>query len=187
MAEWQHGKLKLRGGHTWKAAPGCNVFVADRGAVRFDFPQDWIIVPDPDSIKIYDKKPPGDDCVLAVSYLRLPPINWEGLPLASLVEVAIKGDKRPTYEYGRIRELRKGAMEIAWREMCFVDPVGKRDARSRLCLARGSQIQAMITFDFWADDAKRCGPVWDTVLQTLRLGESIPDPTRGPGKSKDEE
>lgn len=182
MAEWREGKLKLREDHTWKATPGCNVFVADRGAVRFDYPRDWIIRPDPDSIKIYDKTPPADDCVLAVSYMRLPPIDWEGLPLARLVEEADKCERRPIYEYGQIREQRKGAMEIAWREMCFVDPAGKRDARSRLCLAREGQIQAMITFDFWADDDRRCIPVWDTVLATLRLAEHIADPTQGPEK-----
>ncbi|MGD0092707.1 MAG: hypothetical protein ABSE73_22580 [Planctomycetota bacterium] len=96
------------------------------------------------------------------------------------VKVAAKGDKRPIYEMGGIHERRKGAMAIAWREMCFVDPVGKRDARSRLCLARENCIQAMITFEFWADEAKRCTPVWDRVLETLRLGEIIADPRRGP-------
>jgi hypothetical protein len=179
-AEEHRDELTLRGDHTWRAAPGCRIFVADRGAVRFDFPQDWVVIPDSDSIKLYDKAPPNDDCVLAVSYMRLPPMDWEGLPLASLVEAANKGDKRPIYEYGRIREQRKGALAIAWREMCFVDPAGKRDARSRFCLAREGQIQAMITFEFWADNAKKCSQVWDKVLETLRLGEKIEDPTRGP-------
>jgi len=179
--EWKQGNLKLRDSHTWKAAPGCSIFVADRGAVRFDYPLGWIIRPDSDSIKLHDKVPPEDDCTLAVSYIRLPPINWEGLPLAKLVEEAHKCDKRPVYEYGQMRERRKGALEIAWREVCFVDPAGKRDARSRFCLARGNQIQAMITFEFWADQAKECSRVWDTVLETLQLGDTISDPTRGPG------
>jgi hypothetical protein len=61
---------------------GCNVFVADRGAVKFDFPREWVIAPGDDSINLHDKAPPDDDCVLAVSYLRLPPIDWSGLPLA---------------------------------------------------------------------------------------------------------
>src|SRR5438876_933263 len=95
---WQKETRKLRDRHYWTAQPGCKVFVADRGAVRFDFPQEWVIVPGSDSINLYDKAPPDDDCVLAVSYLRLPPIDWSGLPLATLVEQTTKDDTRPIYE-----------------------------------------------------------------------------------------
>jgi hypothetical protein len=97
---WQKKTRKLRDRHYWTAQPGCNVFVADRGAVRFDFPQEWVIVPGSDSINLHDKPPPDDDCVLAVSYLRLPPVDWSGLPLASLVEQTTKDDTRPVYERG---------------------------------------------------------------------------------------
>src|SRR5215210_1801244 len=78
MSKWQKRTLKLRDDHTWSGRPGCRVFVADRGAVRFDFPQDWIVIPQADSIRFHDKQPPDDDCVLGVSYLRLPPIDWSG-------------------------------------------------------------------------------------------------------------
>jgi hypothetical protein len=101
-------EIKLRRKHTWKATPGCRIFVADRGAVRFDIPQDWVVVPDSDCIKLHDKAPPDDDCVLAVSYMRLPPIDWSELRLASLVEVANEGDTRPIYDFGAIQERRKG-------------------------------------------------------------------------------
>ena len=180
MAEWDREDLELRANHAWTSAPGCRIFVADKGAIRFDFPQDWVVIPDSDSIKFYDKQPPDDDCVLAVSYMQLPPIDWEGLSLASLVEVANNGDERPIYDFGPIKEFRKGAMAIAWREMSFVDPTANRETRSRLCIARERRIQALITFEFWADDAESSGHVWDTVLETLQLGDTIADPTKGP-------
>jgi hypothetical protein len=180
MVDWDREDLKLRKGHSWRAAPGCRIFVADRGAVRFDFPQDWVVVPESDCIKLHDKAPPDDDCTLAVSYMRLPPIDWAGLPVASLVETANEGDERPIYDFGPIHERRKGLMAIAWREMRFIDPNGNREARSRLCLAREGRIQALITFEFWADDEEPSNKVWETVLETLQLGESISDPTGGP-------
>jgi hypothetical protein len=176
---WQQETMKLRDRHYWTAQPGCKVFVADRGAVRFDFPQEWVIVPGSDSINLHDKAPPDDDCVLAVSYLRLPPIDWSGLPLATLVEQTTKDDHRPIYEQGEIVELRRGDLEIAWRDMRFIDPGEKREALSRFCLARQRRVQALITFDFWETDAKRCQAVWDIVLKTLELDEYIQDPTVG--------
>jgi len=179
MGQWKRERKKLRERHYWTAQPDCKVFVADRGAVRFDFPQDWVILPDSDSIKLHDKPPPDDDCVLAVSYMRLPPIDWSGLPLATLVEQASRGDSRPIYEWGEISELRRGDLEIAWRDKRFIDPVGKREARSRFCLGRRGRIQALITFDFWETDAERCQRAWEIVLKSLELDEFIQDPTVG--------
>ena len=180
IADWDKEELKLRNNHTWKATPGCRTFVADKGAVRFDFPDDWVVIPDNDSIKFYDKTPPDDDSCMAVSYLRLPPADWESLSLASLVESATAGDTRPISDFGPIHEERKGALTIAWREMRFVDPSQQRECFSRLCLAREGRIQALITFEFWVDDAERGGQAWTAVLGNLQLGEWFDDPTHGP-------
>jgi len=176
---WRQETKKLRDRHYWTAQAGCKVFVADWGAVRFDCPQEWVIVPGSDSINLHDKAPPDDDCVLAVSYLRLPPIDWSGLPLASLVEQTTKDDTRPVYQRGEIIELRRGDLEIAWREMRFIDPTEHREAVSRFCLARQRRVQALITFDFWESDAQRRQTVWDIVLKTLELDDYIQDPTVG--------
>lgn len=180
MAEWEKAELSLHSRHGWRARPGCKIFVADRGAVRFDYPQDWIVIPDEDSVKLYDKEPPSADSRLAVSYLRLPQIDWGGLELAALVEAGMRGDERPIHTWGRTRETQRGDLELAWREVGFVDPVENREARSRMCIARRSNLQCLITFDFWAADLERCEAVWGTVLETLELGEYIADPSRGP-------
>jgi len=180
MSDWNREDLKLQKKHNWKATPGCRIFVADKGAVRFDFPQDWVVIPDEDSIKFYDKQPPDDDCCLAVSYMRLPPGDWDSLPLSSLVEAATTGDTRPIDNFGPIKEERRGMMTIAWREMRFIDPAQHRDCFSRLALAREGRIQALLTFEYWADDALRGRRVWKTVLGNLQLGDWIDDPTRGP-------
>jgi hypothetical protein len=90
--QWKKQTLKLKSNHSWKASAGYRVFVMDRGAVRFNIPQNWIIEPESDCIAFYDKKPPDDNCKLAVSYLGLPDVNWSDLPLTLLIESIIKGD-----------------------------------------------------------------------------------------------
>ena len=173
-------ELRLRPTHGWRARPGCKIFVADRGAVRFDYPTDWVVSPDDDSVKLYDKEPPDDDSRLAVSYLRLPPLDWSGLPVAALVEAGMRGDERPIDTWGPMTESRRGDLELAWREVHYRDSAEKREARSRMCIARRSTLQCLITFDFWASDLEQCDAAWNTVLETLELGEFIADPTRGP-------
>lgn len=179
MADWERKESTLRPWHGWRAKPGCKIFVADRGAVRFDSPQDWVVVPDEHSVKLYDKQPPDDDSRLEISYQRLPPIDWSGLPIAALVEAAMRGGKRPIDTWGPIRETRRGDLQLAWREVTFVDPVETRQARSRMCIARRSILQCLITFDFWETDLERCELAWDTALETLQLGDFIIDSTGG--------
>jgi hypothetical protein len=36
------------------------------------------------------------------------------------------------------------------------------------------------SFASWAAHLEPCASAWNTVLETLELGESIADPTRGP-------
>jgi hypothetical protein len=50
-----------------------------------------------------------------------------------------------------------------------------------LCLARDVSVYALITSEFWLDEVAAFAPVWDHVLETLRLGELILDPTVGEG------
>src|SRR5947208_10282464 len=38
MADWLKEELTLQEDHTWRARPGCKIFVADRGALRLDYP-----------------------------------------------------------------------------------------------------------------------------------------------------
>ena len=179
MPKWNKQTLKLKKNHTWTAKEGYRIFVADQGAVRFDIPQDWVVIPDPDSIKFHDRQPPDDDCTLAFSYMRLPPIDWSGLPLSQLVQQVVDGDTRGVTFQGKMHTVERPDLEIAWTEVIFIDPNERRQARSRILLGRGSNIQPLITFDFWEEDAARLGTVWDEVIRSLELGMKIEDPTRG--------
>lgn len=179
MAEWIKEELKLKKNHSWKAPSGYRIFVADRGAVRFHIPQRWIIEPDSDSTKFYDKQPPDDNCRLACSYIRLPPIDWSGLALSELIRVATEGDERELTIRGELTHQKREELEIAWADFSFIDPVEKRQAYTRVCIGRGSNIQTLITLDYWAEDGARLAPVWREVVRSLQLGRYISDPTVG--------
>ena len=175
--------LRLKENHGWRSKPGYQIFVAERGAVRFDFPQGWVIKPEAGPIKLHDREPPDDTCVLQMSLFRTPPgIDWTELPLAPLLAGAMKDDPDDgdVIERGEIQHVKRSDLEYAWRETRHTDPNEHREARSRSCLARGSDIHVLLTLDFWPEDAERLEPVWNEVLRSLRLGQYVADPTVGP-------
>ena len=181
MAKWDQHTLKLSGPHGWHARPGFKIFVADRGAVRFDFPDDWLVIPDENgTIKFHDKQPPDDDCTLAMTVMYLPLGDWSGLALPTLLDQVVAGDGRAITDRGPVHPGTRTDLDLAWTEIRFRDATqGDRPARSRICLARAENIQPLITFDFWEDDSARFGPAWDEVLRSLRVAEPILDPTLG--------
>ena len=180
MAKWSKKEFRLRENHRWKAKPGYKIFVADRGAVRFDYPADWVVLPGEDSIKLYDRQPPDDNCLLQVSVMYLPvAIDWSDLPMTYLLGEALKADERGTLSRGPVHHVRRPELELAWTEFRFFSTNEQREACSRACLARGAGIQPFITLDFWPEDTERLDPVWNEVLRSRRLDEYVKDPTRG--------
>ena len=181
MARSNSRLMKLRDDHGWRCKPGNAVFVANRGAVRFDYPKSWTIQPaDGGAIAFYDEPPPADDCRLQLSVIQLPPgIDMSGLPLEEMLIDAI-GRPEPGHEQTPLETVHRGAVELTWTETHYIDQGEQRPARSRNALGRAGGVHCILTFDFWEDDASRLLPVWDEVLRTLRIGEYIADPTRGP-------
>ncbi len=179
MSNWEKKTLRFKPNHSWKAKPGYNIFLADRGAVRFHVPPDWHLEPNKNSTRFFDHAPPKDNCRLECSYLRIPEIDWSGLPLSELFAVAFKDDKRQLTMNGAIVQPTREDLELAWAEYTFDDPHEQRPAFTRVCIARGSGIQTLITLDFWPEDADRLAPIWDEVMRTVELGKYVADPTKG--------
>lgn len=177
--KWLKETQQLQEGHNWQSQPGTQIFVAGRGALRFDVPQDWYFEPDEKSFRFLDKKPPNDDCRLESSYNLLPPGDWANFPLVSLLEQVVKDDERNPIDIGEIIQLKRQTARIVWTEIKFIDSQENREAYSRICIGLGSGVQCLITFDYWASDAERCIPVWDTVMRSLVLGLYIRDPKTG--------
>jgi hypothetical protein len=181
---WTEQHLKLAKDHGWRAKPGHKIFVADRGAVRFDIPGSWVVRPGDDSIRITDRNPPADDCLLQLSvmYLRTD-VNWSELPLPVLLENVVNNREERYLRKGDVVEEIRSDLELAWLELRVVDPGENREACSRICCARSTLIpdvviQPLMTMDFWPEHADRFSPVWDEVLRSLTLGDWVTDPTR---------
>jgi hypothetical protein len=183
MARWDKQELRLRKNHGWKAKPGYQIFVADRGAVRFDIPQGWVVAPAEGAVKICDREPPDDNCSIQLTIIRVPEgFPWGMFPLAQMLADATAEDEKDMGVLAKsdVVTIERPDMEIAWRETRFVDEKEQREAISRSLIARAGNLQPLITFDFWVDDAPRLYPVWDELLRSLRLGDYVADPTLGP-------
>ncbi len=180
--EWSVDTVSLLKDHGWSARPGHRILVLDRGAVRFEYPETWVVRPAEDSIRVYDKTPPDDDCKLAVSHLRLAlNVDWSRLPPSELLTAALEPDPRPFHRWDPVLEESQIDTELAWRQCAFRDAAQQeREALTRICIARCPPVQALLTFDFWLSHLERCDEVWKGVLASLRLAEWVEDPRAGP-------
>ena len=185
MAEWQKREFNLSGRHRWKAKRGNRIFVADRGAVRFEIPNDWVLEPgESGSIQFYNGEPPNDDIRLEVSVFDLAAfsrtVDWSGLRLPELLLQVTPDEKGNRIKDRPIVALNRGGLEIAWYEIEFMDSGENRPAFSRICLARESSVQILLTMDFWPEDGKLARGVWSDALDSLKLGEYVENPFLGP-------
>ena len=184
--KWTSRQFNLSENHRWKAKPGNKIFVINRGAVHFEHPGDWVVKPEGKSICIYDGEEPDDNIRLQVSVTQLGPngltVDWDRLPpLAYQMDTVVLGeDMRQRTRKGPMLQVRRGNLEYAWLEIDFIDPTEKRKAHSRQCLARGGNVQAYITMEYWPEDHRVANNVWNGVLESLKLAEYVENPFRGP-------
>ena len=179
MAKFGKTVLKLKDGHTWRCKPGWKIFVLDRGELRFDVPEDWVMMPEATSVKFYDRQPPDDNCCLEVSLLRHSQIDWSGLPLAQLLRGSVADRSGEDIGDEDVHRQSRPGADCVWVEKLFVDRHEGKPARSRIAIVRGTNAHALLTLDFWEADAVRVVPVWDEVMQSLDMGLKVEDPTVG--------
>ena len=162
--KWDRQIFRLPENPGWTAKPGNKVVVADRGALRFEIPNDWIVEPGKNSIKLIDGEPPNDDMSLEVSVIyvgaRGHRVDWSGMPLSQVIKDVTseramgkpsgrKGKKRKRDEYkaGAPMTIKLGELEMAWVQTEFIDKVEKRPAFSRMLVTRHAEksIHALFT------------------------------------------
>src|SRR5687768_15279187 len=84
--------IKLTASHRWKASPGYNILVVDAGAVRFEYPNGWHVVPKVGQLNLHDRLPPDDEGRFQITVFRLPRLgsgSWDELPLDQLLGAAV--------------------------------------------------------------------------------------------------
>ncbi len=184
--KWQMRKFNLSDKHRWKAKPGNKIFVINRGAVHFEHPGDWIAKPEGGSICLYDGVEPDDNIRLQVSVTQIGPngltFDWNRMPsLAYQMEHAVLADdNRHRTRRGPMLKVQRQDLEYAWLEIDFIDPTERRTAHSRACLARGGNVQALITMEYWPEHHTIANNVWNDVLESLKLAVYVENPFRGP-------
>jgi hypothetical protein len=143
------------------------VFIADRGNVQFWYPEDWKVTPQKSgSIKFEDA---GEDCVLEVSYFRLPQVN---IPLPSPREQMwmVMQEQAIAAKEEDIQVSEKSGQRMASVEYSFEDPNEHREARAFMAVVSNKLFQALLTFAYWPEHAQRFKPVLQMVLDSFVLG-----------------
>jgi len=171
-------KLKLKDKHTWKSKPGYAICVIERGLVRFDYPSDWIVKPEPGAVHLHDQNPSDESCDLGCSIFQVPPELAKEIPLDDMLQDSLGTDRKPNFQ-SEIHHITRGDLEVSWLEQQYTDADYNRDARFRVALARG-EIICLITMNYWASRESDLEPIWDEVLRTLVIGIHVADPTAGP-------
>jgi hypothetical protein len=169
---------QLEPGHEWKARPGHRILIVDNGAVRFDFPREWSLCSQPGFACLLDGTILDYSCAVTVSARRIP-VSVAGFSLEPyLLEIAKMDDLEDASCSDAVRIFRP-PLEAGWVEWRFADPVQRCEARKRICIARSGCTRAVITFDFWPEDELRHFWAWNTILETLVVGDYIEDPATG--------
>ena len=171
--------LTLRSDHSWESEEGYKIFVADRGAVRFDFPKDWIVKFKEKSVSFHDLEPTDDTGALEMSFNRLPTNDWTTFPLKEALQQILDDDERAITHKSKVTSTNRDGMKLVWADIQYIDATEKRPATSRILVGIGGNVQVLFTFDYWTEGEEQMREVWEAMLRSLRLGLFIPDPTRG--------
>ncbi len=175
-------KMRLKENHSWQAPAGFKIVVLDRGAVSFNIPEKWFVAKTDPTFEMHNAAPPKDDARLSVTFFRTQPgIDWTGLPINTLLQKSMTDvTDRDTVGTSAITRVPREDIELVWAEHRFIDPVEKpREAFTRVTLARGFDIHAIISFDYWVNQAAQFRPVWNEMIRSLQIGRIIADPTKG--------
>lgn len=179
----------LTSSHRWKAAPGYSILVIDAGAVRFEYPQGWHVVPKARQLNLHDRLPPDDEGRFQVTVFRLSPLesgSWDALPLDQLLSDAVAEGRKRKKRAGRkgaaapastrvhdVTSVRRPDLEYVWTEYSGPDPENGRLVFTRQLMARARGAQPLITFDYYASRAEDYRPVWQHMVDSLRLGSPV--------------
>ena len=179
--------MRLPENSGWQCKPGYKIFVANRGEVRFDYPDHWIIDDRP-PITFRDKEPPADTCRLQLFVYKPAAGRGAGTkPIAEVLEDLMDivrheehKDEDPGYSLGRgdVVVVEREDLDLAWRSCKFFNPYREREVFSRSAAARANGVLPLIQFDFPADAKPLFDPIWNEILTSLQVGLYIEDPTR---------
>jgi hypothetical protein len=170
--------FQLAPNHLWKAAPGCRILVIDNGGVRCDIPREWIVYSPNRHVFVIDRFPPDNRCIAAISCRRVSS-DVMAISLLWILEEWIRGEDRRILDRNEAFRLNRWPMEAAWLQLRVLDPKSRREKITRVCIARADLTQALLVFDFHPEDEPSMDRTWNTIIDTLTVGDYIEDPSTG--------
>ena len=147
------------------------IVILDRGNVELAIPRDWSVKPDPEGYMKFED--PTEECLLEVSYLRLPNLAPEAPTVEERLRFALRED--PRSREAPITSFVRGETSLSWTDYLYEseDPKRgtRRTARGRWLIASNGRFQVLMTFYYWKDDAAWALRSWERIVQTLSLGD----------------
>lgn len=193
---WDMQAFDLPENHGWSAKPGNRIFIGDKGAIRFEVPDGWIMEFSKDgrAFLFFDRKPTQDANIRLdvrvrnmfamnpnVDWFDVPP--WDQPPITEWLKKNMVNDERNPIKVGPPFTINLDGMTVTWGELDFIDPLEKRLAHTRLCYAMKTSVAllSIIAMDFWHEQSPQAHSAWNDMLGTLKLGEFMESPFYGPG------
>lgn len=170
--------FQLAPNHFWKARPGCRILIVDNGGFRCDIPYDWIVYSPRTHVFAIDRFPPDNRCLMAISCRRVSS-EVMALPLGIILEEWVVGEDRRVVEKSKPITFYRWPLQAGWMELRVAGAEPGQDKITRVCVARADRTQALIILDFHAADERSVESAWQTVIDTLVVGDYIADPLTG--------
>ena len=102
----------------WRVQPGCRILVMGSGAVRFDFPKDWIACVDTQYVRLVDREAPDGRCGLIVTWHHIS-LPMTAMPIVYLLRqvTAQESETRRIVQRFGIVPIFRCPLEAAWRQV----------------------------------------------------------------------
>jgi hypothetical protein len=170
--------FQLAPNHVWKAAPGCRILIIDNGGLRCDIPYEWIVYSPRTHVFAIDRFPPDNRCLMAISCRR---VSSEiiAIPLRRILEEWVVGEDRGAVETSEPVYFFRWPLQAAWMQVTVNGREPKANKTTRVCVARADRTQALIILDYHTADESSVETAWETLMDSLVVGDYISDPTTG--------
>jgi|KBSSwiStaDraftv2_1062776.scaffolds.fasta_scaffold10664_6 hypothetical protein len=170
--------FQLAPNHVWKATPGCRILIVDNGGLRCDIPYDWIVYSPRTHVFAVDRFPPDNRCLMAISCRRVSS-QVMAIPLRQILEEWVTGEDRYVADRKEPVYFVRWPLQAAWIQLELTGGEPARDRITRICVARADRTQALIILDFLSVDEPFVEKAWETLMDTLVIGDYIADPLTG--------
>jgi len=170
--------FQLAPNHVWKAAPGCRILVVDNGGVRCDIPREWIVYSPDRHVFVIDRFPPVNRSMVAISCRRVS-AEVMAISLMWILEEWIACEDRHVVARTEPVRFHRWPMEAAWLQLRVKGPELEQERVTRVCVARADATQALIVHDFDPEEESSMDRAWNTLMDTLAVGDYIEDPATG--------